>query len=426
MNIFGTGLLLYLVILSSTSQAAPVVLDKIAAIVDNEIIMVSELESRKTSIKAQLTDPMRIPSDEILTNQIIERLVIESLQMQMARRAGVRVSDGELNEAMNKIAAQNNLSLQEFSEVLVADGISYNSMREQVQKEIMISRVQQGIMRNRIEITDQAIDNFLGSELGQSITADEYRFAHILMAVPSGADSEVIKQIRQQARDTLEEINAGADFQKLAMERSSGQNALKGGDLGWRKPDQLPSMFADIAETMKLGEVKGPIQSGSGFHIIKLEESRGARSNGFIDQTRTRHVLIKTTEIRTLEEAKELAMSLRDEIMEGREFGEVARLYSDDPGSALNGGDLGWSRAGEFVGAFEETVSNSEIDEVSGVFETAFGFHFLEVTGRRTEDFSNEFMRTQAENYLRSQMVDEELENWTRELREDAFVEIRI
>ena len=157
-----------------------------------------------------------------------------------------------------------------------------------------------------------------------------------------------------------------------------------------------------------------------------LEESRGAKSNGFIDQTRTRHVLIKTTEIRTLDEAKELASSLRDDILAGREFGEVARLYSDDPGSALNGGDLGWSRAGEYVGAFEETVTNAEIDEISEVFETAFGYHFLQVTGRRTEDFSEEFMRAQAENYLRSQMVDEELENWTRELREDAFVEIRI
>jgi peptidyl-prolyl cis-trans isomerase SurA len=299
-------------------------------------------------------------------------------------------------------------------------------MREQVEKEIMMSRVQQGIMRSRIEITDQSINNFLSSELGASITANEYRFAHILIAVPSDSDSKAIRKIRQQATDILAEIHAGTDFQALAMERSAGQNALKGGDLGWRKSAQLPSMFADIAETMIVGEVQGPIQSGSGFHIIKLEESRGAKANGLIDQTKVRHVLIKSTEIRNLEEAKELAMSLRDEILDGREFGEVARLYSDDPGSALNGGDLGWSRAGEFVGAFEETVNASEINNVSKVFETAFGYHFLQVIGRRTEDFSEEFLRNQAENYLRSQMIDEELETWIREMREDAFVEIRI
>lgn len=426
MNIFNTGLLLLLVTFTWPSLAAPIVLDKIAAIVDNEIIMVSELESRKTAIKAQLTDPASMPSEETLTEQIIERLVVESLQMQMARRAGIRISDGELNEAMNTIAAQNNFTLLEFSQALAKDGISYNSMREQVEKEIMINRVQQGIMRSRIEITDQSINNFLSSELGASITANEYRFAHILIAMPSDADSKTIREIRQQATDILAEIHAGTEFQTLAMERSAGQNALKGGDLGWRKPAQLPSMFADIAESMKVGEVQGPIQSGSGFHIIKLEESRGAKANGLIDQTKVRHVLIKSTEIRNLEEAKELAMSLRDEILDGREFGEVARLYSDDPGSALNGGDLGWSRAGEFVGAFEETVNASEINNVSKVFETAFGYHFLQVIGRRTEDFSEEFMRNQAENYLRSQMIDEEMETWIREMREDAFVEIRI
>ncbi|MDC1297927.1 peptidylprolyl isomerase, partial [Pseudomonadales bacterium] len=252
------------------------------------------------------------------------------------------------------------------------------------------------------------------------------RVGHILLATHSEMSQAAIQGIRAQADTLVSELNAGAEFQALAMAKSAGKNALEGGDLGWRKPGALPTLFSDLVTDLAVNEVKGPIQSGSGFHIIKLLQKRGAAAQGMIDQTRVRHVLINPNEIRSLEEAEALAESLREEVISGRAFEEVARLYSEDPGSALNGGDLGWSNGDEFVGPFEKAISETQVNEVSPVFRSEFGFHFLEVTGRRIEDFSQTFKRNQVGNYLRNQSFDEEVDNWVREIREDAFVEIRI
>lgn len=402
-------------------------LDGIVAIVDEDVILRSELEERMRAVKAQVQNSSQanIPPDDVLRDQIIERLIVESLQLQMAERAGVRIGDEELNEAMRSIAAQNNLSLDEFRQAIQADGISYNEMREQVRREMAISRVQQGVMNNRIQITDKEIENFLNSERGEIVTADEYRLAHILLPIPDDASSSEISEIRDEAENILQQIKEGADFQSLAMEKSSGQNALEGGDLGWRKAVQLPTIFSEIVPEMEINEVRGPIKSGSGYHLIKLMRKRGAEAEGQIEQTRVRHVLIKPSEIRTDQEARELAESLRDEVVDGRSFEEVAKLHSDDPGSALSGGNLGWSRSGEFVPEFEAMMNETGQGEISPVFKTTHGYHFLEVTGRRVEDFSERFRMGQAERYLRNQKFDEELESWIQEIREDAFVEKR-
>jgi len=411
----------------TTASANVVILDRIAAIVDDAVIMESEVRERMRTVKAQLAGSgSAAPADDVIRRQIVERLIVESIQMQMATRAGVRVSDEELNEAMRRIAAQNRLSLDQFRGALARDGMPYADMREQVRREIMIGRVQQGIMRNRIEISDQEIQTFLDSDVGEAITSDEFRLAHILLAIPSEASGQEINAVKLQAEDVLRQIRAGADFQTLAVEKSAGQNALEGGDLGWRKPAQIPTMFSDIAQNMDIGDVYGPIKSGSGFHLIKLLQKRGAKAEGKVDQTRVRHILIQPSEIRTLQEAKELAESLRLEVAEGRDFEEVAKLFSDDPGSALSGGDLGWSRSADFVSEFAQQMNDADINELTGVFRTEFGYHFLEVIGRRVEDFSERFKRNQAENYLRSQMFDEELDTWLREIREDAYIEIRI
>jgi len=412
---------------TSYSQGALVILDKIIAVVDEDVVMESQLNHRLSSIKAQLNEEQRgqIPSDEELRKQIIERLIVESIQIQMADRAGVRISDEELNESMTAIAAQNNLSLQQFRQAVERDGIPYEEMRDQIRREVKINRVQQGVMRNRITISEQEIKDFLASELGEVITADEYRVAHILLPFPEDATAAQMANVTTEAEDILQKLNNGADFQSMAIEKSTGQNALNGGDLGWRKVIQLPTMFANITQEMKVGEIKGPIKSGSGLHLIKLLEKRGAQAEGQVPQTQVKHVLIQPSEIRTKQEALELSQSLRQEIADGRDFEEIAKLFSDDPGSALSGGDLGWNRAGTFVPEFEQQMKNSEIGELSQVFESQHGYHFLQVTGRRIEDFSERFKQTQAENYLRNQKFDEELENWIRELREDAFVEIR-
>ncbi|MGB1343027.1 MAG: peptidylprolyl isomerase [Pseudomonadales bacterium] len=409
-----------------SSYALPVMLDEIAAIVDDDVITVSEVKERAKAIYAQAKDPSQLPSDEVLTEQIVERLIVESLQLQMARRAGVRISDVELNEAMTRIAGQNQLSLAQFREALAGDGISYEGMRQQIEREIMIGRVQQGVMNSRIEISEQAITDFLDSDAGRELTADEYRVGHILLATNSDMTQKDIAQTKAKAEQLVIELGSGANFQTLAMTHSAGKNALEGGDLGWRKPAALPTLFSDLVIELQLEEVKGPIQSGSGFHIIKLLQKRGATAAGMVDQTRVRHVLINPNEIRSLEEAKALAESLREEVLGGRPFDEIARLYSEDPGSALKGGDLGWSTGSEFVGSFEAAIEATQINEVSPVFQSEFGFHFLEVTGRRTEDFSERFKRNQAANFLRGRSFDEEVDNWVREIREDAFVEVRL
>ncbi len=412
---------------SNYSYSALIILDRIAAIVDDDVIMQSEVNTRMRAIKAQLarTPQGSPPPDDVLTEQIMERLVVESIQIQMAERAGVKISDGELNKAMQGIAAQNQLTLDQFQRAIEADGISYVEMRDQIRRELMIGRVQKGVMRNRIEISEQEILNFLESEVGTGITADEYRLGHILLSTPAKANAEQIQAIKVKAEDLIIQLTEGADFGSLAVKYSTGQNALDGGDLGWRKPVQIPTMFSDIAQEMQVNEVRGPIKSGSGYHLIKLLEKRGANAEGQVAQTEVRHILIQISEIRNDQEAEELAISLREEVAEGRDFDAIAKLYSDDPGSALSGGDLGWSRAGLFVPEFEAIMNNSEIGELSQVFHTEHGYHFLEVTGRRIEDFSERFKMGQAENYLRNQMFEEELESWLNEIRDNAFIEIR-
>jgi len=410
----------------ASSTAAPIVIDEIAAIVDEDVVTRSEIDNRLKTLKAQAKNPTSLPPDRILREQIVERLIIEKLQLQMARRAGVRVSDAELNDAMRRIAEQNQLTLESFRRALEQDGLSYNDMRQQVEQEIIISRVQQGIMSSRIEISTDEIEDFLATEAGQELTADEYRIGHILIPIGSDPSRESIAQAKSEADAVVAALQSGGNFQSLAMEKSGGQNALEGGDLGWRKPSALPTLFADIAIDMKVEDIRGPIRSSSGFHVIKLLQRRGATAEGLINQTRVRHVLIKPNEIRSLEEARQLAEDLRAEIMDGREFGEVARLYSEDPGSALSGGDLGWNTGDEFVPAFESMMRATAEGELSPVFQSNYGFHFLEVTGQRVEDFSDLFKRNQVENYLRGQSFEEEVDDWIREIREDAFVEVRI
>ena len=420
--------LILLLTLSSQCYPALVLLDRVAVIVDEDVIMQSEIDERLLTIKSQINAQpgAKAPPARVLEEQIIERLILESLQLQTADRAGIRISDDELNNALSSIAAQNQMDLPQFRMALAKDGVSWAQMREQVRREFAISRVQQGIMRRRIQITEQEVQNFLATELGENVTADEYRLGHILLDLPSSPTPENIRVARDKAEILADRLKGGEDFGSLAIEFSKGQNALDGGDMGWRKPAQLPSIFSDLVEEMQTGEIKGPIKSGRGFHLIKLMQKRGARAEGMVAQTEVRHILIKPNEIRTSRESFELALSLREEILGGRDFAEVAKLYSDDPGSALSGGNLGWTRTGVFVPKFEATMQSAKLNEISGVFETEHGFHFLEVTGRRMEDFSDRFRMGQAENYLRNQKFDEELDNWLREIRDEAFVEIKI
>ena len=416
---------LLLSVLPLLAQSATTIIDRIAIVVDEDVIMQSELEERFEAVRSQISSQKnaRMPSDDVLKKQIEEQMIIESLQLQRAGRAGIRISDEEINNTLAQIAKENNLSLNEFKEALTVDGISWSGMRSRVSRELKINRLQQGTMRRRIQVSDQEIKNFLSSELGSNLTADQYRLGHILIPIPENPSNNDLKTASSQANSIFAKIEEGDDFRALALEFSSGQNSLEGGDLGWRKAAQLPTIFSDLVDNMGIGETRSPIRSGRGFHILKLFNKRGASTEGKIAQTRVRHVLVQPNEIRSENEANDLALSLRTEVVEGRDFKEIAKLYSDDPGSALSGGDLGWSRKGIFVPEFEKIMADSEINELSSVFKTVHGYHFLEVTGRRIEDFSERYRMSQAENFLRNQRFDQELSNWLREIREDAFIE---
>ena len=416
---------LLLSVLPLLAQSATTIIDRIAIVVDEDVIMQSELEERFEAVRSQISSQKnaRMPSDDVLNKQIEEQMIIESLQLQRAERAGIRISDEEINNTLAQIAKENNLSLNEFKEALTVDGISWSGMRSRVSRELKINRLQQGTMRRRIQVSEQEIKNFLSSELGSNLTADQYRLGHILIPIPENPSNNDLKTASSQANSIFAKIEEGDDFRALALEFSSGQNSLEGGDLGWRKAAQLPTIFSDLVDNMGIGETRSPIKSGRGFHILKLFNKRGASTEGKIAQTRVRHVLVQPNEIRSENEANDLALSLRTEVVEGRDFKEIAKLYSDDPGSALSGGDLGWSRKGIFVPEFEKIMADSEINELSSVFKTVHGYHFLEVTGRRIEDFSERYRMSQAENFLRNQRFDQELSNWLREIREDAFIE---
>jgi len=408
-------------------EGATIDLDGIAAIVDEDVILTSELEERLQMITSQMESRETIlPDADLVKQQVLERLILESIQLQIAEKVGIRISDDELNETMNTIARQNGMNLQQFQEALKKDGLSYEDSRRQVRDELVMSRMQRGMMNSRIQITDQEIKSFLESEMGEMVTADEFRVAHILLPIDENASADEIRVVRQKADGLLKQIEEGADFRQLAVSHSAGQRALEGGDLGWRKTVELPSIFADKVQELETGAVAGPIKSGSGFHLIKLQQKRGAKAEGNVPQTQLRHILIQPSEIRTDKEARELAMSIRDEVVAGRDFEELAKLYSEDPGSALSGGALGWNRADTFETEFEMVMDALAVDEVSEVFSTIHGYHFIQVTGRRVEDFSEEFRMLQAANYLTNRKFDEELDSWLREVREEAFVDIRI
>ena len=422
-----TIIVLLLIMGFAKSYAELRIIDRIAVVVDEKVITNSEITERVQLVRSTLlADKNRaVPTDEILVGQIIERLVLEHLQLQIADRAGFRISDSELNQTLQSIAMQNNLSLTDFRIAVEADGQSYPHMREQVKREMLINQIQQGFVQNRIAISEQELKNFLESDLGKAVIADEYRLAHILIASPEKNEGST-SILEAEALSLISRSNAGEKFEMLARQYSAGQNAANGGDLGWRKPIQLPTIFADLVNDMEKDELRGPIKSGSGFHIIKLMDRRGAKAEGNVEQTRARHVLIKPSEIRSNTEARELAENLRNEVLSGKNFEEIAKINSEDPGSALSGGDLGWSVTDIYVPEFEAMLKSLELNIISPVFKTTHGYHFLEVTGKRIEDFSNEYQKNMAENYLRSQKFDDELDAWLREIREDAFVDIRI
>lgn len=408
--------------LTVNSNAAPVDIDRIAAIVDESAIMQSELDARMDSVKRQMGGQM--PPDSLLRPQVLERLILENIQLQMAERGGVQVTDQQLTDTVKRIAQQNGMTLEQFSAALKKDGLSYKEAVEQIRTEMIISRVQKFQVNNRVQISQQDIDYFLASKAGQMATEAEYRLSHILISIPSQASPAEIKKARKKADAIIAEIKAGKDFQQQAIETSNGRNALKGGDLGWRKQAQLPSLFADAVIDLEPCQVSDPIKSASGFHIIQIADKRGG-STMMVLQTKVSHILVMPNEIRSDKDSRARIRQVYKKLDNGADFEALAKEYSDDPGSAAKGGDLGWVNPGDMVPAFDRIMNEIEPGVLSQPFKSKFGWHILKVEERKETDLGEQVQRNQIYQMLQARQFEEELPIWLRKIRSEAYVDIK-
>jgi len=389
------------------------ILDRVAIIVGEGVVLESQVNNMLENIKKRYQEqgaPM--PPQEVMLEQVQERLIIEELQLQMGRQAGIRVGDGELNQAFENIAQSNGLSLEDFIETLEAEGESYEELRSQVRKEMIIQRVQRGRVGREVDITEQELDGFLATEGAVKELSPELFVRQILVPDQNKADSLII------------DIDNGADFAKLAKENSTSSNASSGGEMGWRNLADLPSLFADALKNKKKGYISPPLKGGSGYYILKLEDKRGDLVR-FEDQWNVRHILMMTTKLRDETFTKKELEEVRAKVLDGEDFSLLAKEYSEDPGSASRGGDLDWLGLGKTAPAFEKMMLESPVNEISPVFESEFGFHFLQVLETRTEDLTEEVIKDRAYGILFARKFDEELENTLRTTRAEAFVEFK-
>jgi len=419
-------LLLGAALLAATAQAQVRPLDRVVAIVDNDVVMQSQLDARLREVQ-QTIDKRggALPPENVLSQQVLERLIIENIQLQIGERSGIRITDEELNQAMGTIAQRNGMSLEQFREALARDGLSYADARDQVRREMIISRVRQRRVAERIQVTDQEVQNFLASDLGKMQLSEEFRLANILIPVSEGASSSEIQAAERQAQEVYQQLQQGADFAQLAIARSASETALEGGEMGWRKAGQLPPPFDSMISQLNPGEVTEPVRTPGGFIILKLIEKRGGDTQ-VRDEVHVRHILIKPSEIRSEEETRRLVERLYQRIVDGEDFAELAKNFSEDPGSALNGGDLNWIDPEALVPEFREVMNNTASGELSKPFKSPYGWHVLQVMGRRATDNSAQFREQQAANLLRNRKYDEELQAWLRQIRDEAFVETKL
>ena len=413
--------LLALSILPSSASAQIEVLDQVVAIVDDDIILASELQERVKGVRSTMESRgVEVPSDDVLIRETLDRLILDSIQLQLANRYGVRIPDQQLDEAMTRLARQNGLTLEQFRIALEQSGQSYAAAREGLRDDLAIQRVQQGNVMRNINISEQEIDNFLTTEEGEAMTQPEYQVVQALLSISRGEDDAEIAAKEAYVNEVLSNIQSGQPFEQAVS--GTEPYAFTGGDLGWRKLGDLPSMFADTVPTLTVGEVTS-VRSSSGLHLVYLADAVGGEQ--LVRQTDVRHILVKPTEVLNEQAAEDLVVELRARIEGGEDFGELARQYSDDIGSATEGGNLGWTNPGQMVPEFEATMAGTAEGSISQPFRSEFGWHILEVKARRDKDFSGEVRRNQVAGYIRDQKYQEELDAWLRKIREEAFVDIK-
>lgn len=414
--------------LGASAATSPVIgLDRIVAVVNEDVITSTELERRTRLIKQRIARQNNpLPPEHVLRRQILERMVQEQLQLQLAASRGIRVDDETITGVVSNIASENQMSLEQFRDVLARDGYAFADFRDNIRNEMIITRLQQSQVENSITVTDQEVENQLANMQRRVGRDEEFELAHILVALPEAAAPAQIAEARRRAETILTQLREGADFAKTAIAQSDGGRALEGGHLGWLKAGQLPSIVSDIIDDMAPGDISELIRSPSGFHIVKLLNTRGATAQQTVIQSHARHILIRTSEVLSAADARARLAGIREEVLGGAEFGGLAQRYSDDKGSAQRGGDLGWTDPGTFVPQFEQQLAELSPGEISAPFETQFGWHIVQLLERRAGGSAEDLQRQQARELIRRRKVQQATSDWLRRIRDEAYVEIRL
>ncbi|MEI8117782.1 MAG: peptidylprolyl isomerase [Methylophilaceae bacterium] len=416
-----------LICINMTSQAAEVVkIDRIVAIVDQTVVTEQELESRIRTVTAQLQKQgTELPAENILRKQILERLISDTLQLQYAAQSGLKVDDSQLDKTIERIAEQNQLTLTEFADALAKDGVSMGKFRADIRNEITIARLREREVDSRINVSESEIDNFLTTQASSNENQDEYEIAHILIRTPEEGATEDVQKAKAKVNEVIKALQAGTNFAKVSASFSDAPNALEGGSLGWKSSTQMPALFLDALKNMQVGSVSEVLRSPNGFHILKLISKRGGSSPLVIEQTHARHILIKLSEVTSENEGKKKIDLIKERLDNGEKFEVLARQFSED-GSASNGGDLGWVNPGDTVPLFEKAMNELKDGQISSTVRTPFGWHVIQVLERRKQDMSKEAARLKARQEIRKRKSEEAYQDWVRELRDRAFVELRL
>ena len=408
-------------------QAVIEEVDAIAAIVDDDVVLVSELLNRYELFvqRAEQSGASEVPPRETVLSQLMERLITESLQIQEAERRGIIIDDETLTDAVTSFAGQNGMDLDGFQKSLADEGVSYRSFREDIRREMLLSRVQRDMVNRQIYITEQDVADLRGSPFFKEWVSDQYRVGHILLRIEDPLSDIAVRAAEDMAVDILGKLRTGEEFSRLAIAHSAGSTALEGGDLGWRRAAELPSLFSETVIELEIGETPDAITNSLGIHIIQLLDKRGASMQKEL-RTQVRHILVQPSEIKSEALARSEIDRVRERVHAGEDFADLAREVSDDAGTALAGGDLGWRDSADFVDEFRAVMDAIPENEISDVFRSQFGWHILEVLGRREEDMSEESLDDMALQILHNRRYDEKLEEWLKQIRDEAYVQIRL
>lgn len=411
---------------SQDSSPQNYTLNRIAAVVNVDVILVSELNATVEKVSAQLNKKgTQLPDRGVLVKQVLERLIIDKLQMQIAERNGLTIDDNTLNEEIETLARSNGVNLPEFRKVLEEQGYSYSAFRENIRKKLILEEVRRQMVANRIKVNDQEINNLLASMEASGVGDVKYHLAHIMITIPEAPGPEEIEAARLRTSNILMRIREGSDFEQMAIAESDGQNALEGGDLGLRSLGQIPSLFTETTQHLQVGQVSDLIQSSGGFHLIKLLEKSGEEVH-MVNQTKVRHILIKTDTVNSEEDVKIRIEQLEIRLEGGEDFAELARSNSQDTLSAARGGELGWVNQGDTVPRFEAAMDKLAIGEISKPVQSRFGWHIIQVEARRQHDSTDQYERARAKQLIQSRKYEEELVLWLRRLRDESYVEYRL